>query len=417
MNLDNNIKLLKEALCHWYDNLLKTTQLLIHPFVVVAQFVAANLMVSGFEITCIFAFYLLWFPRWWPTRQIVAPVIGSPKFPRRSRTIKVAVSALKVITVFVTMYSSCVVFALIQNNQNEHLKAIDTLAILGTILAIVAWRESTQQNEEVDEIITSLPTRYVDAFPNHLQDIVKLIGDTKSYFYIFADCVDYGSFSNPMEHANLINAIEQKCRNNEKKRVVKIKIAICGKVQPISRSSEFWDKWQASENNHKKWIALRDSKEFRKRLVLFCRLNPPDPDKPFNPFKCERGDFERMMLDYHAKIECRLHKVVGVTIRQYNYLEHMPGVFFWMRDGAEAIFLLSHTGARTQGMTFFTRDVKITDILDKTWKYTRILNQSRRTLFNEYKENRNEANFLKLFPTERHEIIKDFIKFYDKSAS
>jgi uncharacterized membrane protein len=39
----------------------------------------------------------------------------------------------------------------------HELKIIDALAILGTILAIVAWREAAEQNEAVTSILSSLP--------------------------------------------------------------------------------------------------------------------------------------------------------------------------------------------------------------------------------------------------------------------
>lgn len=294
---------------------------------------------------------------------------------------------------------------------DHEIKPIDILAILGTILALVAWGEAAEQNAEIKEIANSLPTRYTSSFPNHLKDIIKLIETAKETIYILSDCVDSGSFSNPEDHEKVVRALEAVHDDNMKhKKNVKIKIRVCGPPQAISRCSEFWQEWQACINNTAAWHKLRDSAVFSKRLRHYCIFN--NIPNTFNPQKCEREEFEEMMLGEHEKIRKHLRNVLQISVKICKHLEHMPGVFFWMKDREKAIFLLSHTGSGTQGMVFFTHDGNIIDILYKTLENVVTANLKGTRKLRAFKKYESEDTFVKLFPYEKHDLIKDYLKIF-----
>lgn len=230
----------------------------------------------------------------------------------------------------------------------------------------------------LEKISKQMSTRHLDPFPGHLQDIIKLLEGAQKSFHILTDCADYGSFSNPEEHWKMIRAIRvihasNEGRSEEKK--VKIEIQICGKFQLISRSSEFWEMWdaaQANRGNRKLWETLRNDPKFQGRLIEFCRRNKQicnrNHKSSFDLANCSMEDFEEIMLKKHDAVKNVLEDY-GVVFPPYTEPEHsMPGIFFWMKDGKEAIFLLSHTGANAQGMAFYTRDDQIMEILKTTWK-------------------------------------------------
>jgi hypothetical protein len=241
---------------------------------------------------------------------------------------------------------------------------LDGLAILGVAITVASWREAVDQNTQIKEIQNSLPTRYIDKFPNFLSEVCNLITSSKSSFYILADCADYGSFSDPERHLKVIEAI-QKVQENHKsgKHKFGVTIQIAGPIQAISRSSQFWDKWIDSKDSIEKWgdLLLRDE-QFSNQLKIYCETNK-DTIGAFNRETCDRDQFEKMMLKQHTHFQNQLR----VTPLVRANIRHMPGVFFWMKDETEAVFLLSHTGSGTQGIAFYTRDFKLIDIMLKTW--------------------------------------------------
>jgi hypothetical protein len=295
--------------------------------------------------------------------------------------------------------------------------ALDCCVILGMIIGVVSWREALVQTREVKAIQCSLPTRYIDAFPHHLTDIIDFIEQATDSLCILADCADYGAFSNPEGYKKMLQAIQKVQSDNEqRKKKVMIKIRICGPPQAISRSSEFWNEWQASDDDPQAWLELHKDRHFGKRLREFYRHNRDyikrDPiSSNFDPVSCSREDCENMLLSQHKRVENHLKDDLKIDVKQLTFLDPLPGVFFWMKDNEEAVFVLSHSGgARTQGMAFFTQDLNILRILCRVWETAVPANKRSEQTFNAFKSASTLDNFLKLFPRAKHGLIKDFIK-------
>jgi hypothetical protein len=239
------------------------------------------------------------------------------------------------------------------------------LAIFGTILAVVSWREAFEQNKEIHEISHSLPTRYIGKFPDHLKEIIKLVECSQNKFCIMADCVDYGSFSDPELHRKMIRAIE----TAKTERKVDVQILMCDDPQHLSRGSPFRPKWLAG------WSVLYADREFRQCLNEYYELNPEfDPYKSkINEQEASKHYFQKMLMTHHAKIYSYLRKI-HIPIYDWPYEKNLPedekvmtGLFFWMTDDTEAVFLLSHTGTTAPGLAFQTRDAKLIELFKSTF--------------------------------------------------
>jgi hypothetical protein len=239
------------------------------------------------------------------------------------------------------------------------------LAIFGTILAVVSWREAFEQNKEINDISNSLPTRYIGEFPDHLNEIIKLVERSQTKFCIMTDCVDYGSFSNPELHDKMVKAIE----TAKTDRKVDVQILLCDDAQPISRGSQFRSKWLAG------WSVLYADREFRKCLQQYFEFNPE-----YAPFRSKingqgasKHIFKKMLMSHHAKIYSNL-KAAHIPIYDWEYEKNVPedervmtGLFFWMVDDIEAVFLLSNTGMTAPGLAFQTRNTKLIEICKSTF--------------------------------------------------
>ncbi|HUZ08220.1 MAG TPA: hypothetical protein VMV89_12125 [Candidatus Paceibacterota bacterium] len=79
--------------------------------------------------------------------------------------------------------------------------------------------------------------------------------------------------------------------------------------------------------------------------------------------------FGKMLMCHHAKVEKELLDA-GVEIPKPKHNaagQNNPGIFFWMQDDVDAVFLLSLVGAKTRGLAFRTRDAKLIEILKSTF--------------------------------------------------
>jgi hypothetical protein len=192
-----------------------------------------------------------------------------------------------------------------------------------------------------------LPTRYIGAFPHHLNDIIELVEKSREKFCIMTDCVDYGSFSQAELHEKLIQLIA----NVIGQKRIDVQVVVSDKPAPISRSSPFFGKT---------FEVLCKSDGFLNCLKSYLEYHP-EFVRPSND-----DEFKSMLMRHHKQVDCFLRKA-GAKIDSPKTFENNPGLFFWMGDDVDAVFLLSHTGTGTQGLAFRTRDAKLIDIFKSTF--------------------------------------------------
>lgn len=124
---------------------------------------------------------------------------------------------------------------------------------IGTISYVLGRVGSERHRKRLDEVVNSMSTRYLQEFPNHLAEITRLIQFSLSDFCALVDCADYGSFSDPEGHAEIIQAIEKIHETNKRQeKKITMRMCICGKPQLISRNSEYWDIWDALRKGRSK---------------------------------------------------------------------------------------------------------------------------------------------------------------------
>lgn len=293
------------------------------------------------------------------------------------------------------------------SQRGHNVQPIDFLAILGTVVTIFAWADAREQLKEITLIEKSLPTRYIQSFPNHLRDIIRLIENAKVSFVILTDCVDYGSFSNSEYYERVIESIE----TLHKRVGVKVEIRVCGPPQAISRCSEFRRHWEDSENNPHKWEKLLHSSRFHRRFSHFMARFGDRIKMNIDIESCKRDQFVEMMRRWHSIEATRLETAdYEAKVNVYKNLQYMPGVFFWMRDGEDAIFVLSHTGSGKQGMAFQTHDERILNILKGVWKNVKSEGDRTDIIAKHFHEHQSLNDLLELVPNEKQALIRSYLE-------
>jgi|HubBroStandDraft_6_1064221.scaffolds.fasta_scaffold09987_4 hypothetical protein len=186
-------------------------------------------------------------------------------------------------------------------------------------------------------------------FPDHIQDIVRLVRSAQQSVAIHADTVDYGSFRNFALHRDLLNAIVQQAMNGRK-----IEFLIWTDQQPMSwvnrfrkpqaRSGPKFVKCLATFLDALKETTLEASDEYRG--VAECLRKGADWVDPY-------GDIRRLL-----RLQMKLHQIEFRELKNANVLiqssnkeadlssigtdkdEPWPGMFYWVVDGVRGIFVL-----------------------------------------------------------------------------
>ena len=224
-------------------------------------------------------------------------------------------------------------------------------------------------------------TRFIGEFPDHLDKITQLIRGASVRVDSLADCVDYGSFFNPEAHETLIREIV----DARQKRNVSVRMVICGldAPRPISTAS----RW--SERTYRDQDQVRDRLEdprFRERLSHYLGVIRTEATgfksvyledylkheggngavnkriqecvfdgQEFGATDADEAAIEELLLVRHKWF---LERVTTFgTATQVRKNKESSGVFLWIVDGLEAVFLFVYPGA--DALAFTTRDPEL----------------------------------------------------------
>jgi hypothetical protein len=208
------------------------------------------------------------------------------------------------------------------------------------------WRK---QLEQMQEIAQSMSTRFIGSFPKHLGDIAEVVSHAADEVLIIADCVDYGSFSDPVGHRKLLDAIGM-----ARDKSVTIRMLICAEPAAITVSSPHWETT---------FDEMSGTTEFEQYFdVVYPGKPRPSNDREFKAILLEHHELVRKQLsDRGVKIEPLPQGVADKV-----------GLFFWMEDMTDAVYLFANTGTRARGLAFRTRDAKFLEILkdafERNWR-------------------------------------------------
>lgn len=234
------------------------------------------------------------------------------------------------------------------------------IGIWGIRLALKAQKAGKELAEEnrdqlnrlhtlSESLSSTVQTRAIGHFPENLRAIVELIGNTKKRLVIATDVASYGHLSNPDEcaryHAALVACAA---------RSVSIElIAYSGARADAER------RWQFTEYIKKGEDGFRDLVS-EERWTRFAAKNGI-----VNVNNCD--DVFKALAFADLKFRHGISQTATVKVFDLpNPVDTLP-VFFWLRDGEEAIFSLFTVGENVREISFRTIDQSITDILSETF--------------------------------------------------
>ncbi len=88
-------------------------------------------------------------------------------------------------------------------------------------------------------------------------------------------------------------------------------------------------------------------------------------------------------MEHHERVQTYLEKKdngwndIDIYEGFHDGSRDNPGLFFWIQDEAEAVFLLSRTGATARGLAFRTRDAKLIEIFKATFEEKKAKSEAR----------------------------------------
>lgn len=237
------------------------------------------------------------------------------------------------------------------------------LAVQGFLFGFYSAWTNHNERERLDEIARSMSTHYIGLFPEHLAEIISLAARSERTLSIMADCADYGSFSNPESHEKLIRTIKDVARRKNGK--VTVRLLLLGQPAHISRSSAYWGK---------RFEDLLSDQEFCRCLERYLEFHK-GLKRPQND-----NEFKEMLLGQHERVEKDLEDANVIIKRHPDPGPETSGLFFWIRDDVEAVYLYDHTAPTAQGLAFLTRDSTHLKIYTTTFDHNWNIDPQRRSI-------------------------------------
>lgn len=281
----------------------------------------------------------------------------------------------------------------------------DTLAIEGIIVAVVfgviAVRVALRHEHELrtvslelggvsgtlsdvsqrlEGVSESVQTQPIGEFPEFLPHITDLLGRAEKSITIMCDAPAYGIYSNGEEFdayaATLKGKIAQRARNP----AFSIDLMFLGdrEREAVQRNStqrhvtkpDAWAVWRDSEPTSELLQALL------RRVALVCHpeTTPPSHDEvvkrlssyTFDDFVNDFYEVDEAVLarDFHGARRRIMMFRDGSAVTEVSSLG--PTIYFWMRDGLEAVFVVVPLGEKvgeSREIGFRTHDPSMIDAL------------------------------------------------------
>jgi hypothetical protein len=247
----------------------------------------------------------------------------------------------------------------LQTLANENRDELSSLQTLSSENRDQLSRLQTLSNENRDQLSSlhtlsenltnTVQTRAIGHFPENMRAIVALIKATTERLVIATDVASYGQLSNPDEcaryHAALVACVA---------RDVSVEIiAYSGARSDAERRWQFTDYVKKGDDGFRELVGEDRWKHFAEKNGI---VNVKNCDDVFEALVFADLKFR------HGISQTSTVKVFDLP----NPVDTLP-VFFWLRDGEEAIFSLFTVGENQREISFRTIDQSITDILSETF--------------------------------------------------
>jgi hypothetical protein len=205
------------------------------------------------------------------------------------------------------------------------------LAGLAILLASIQFVDSKRQERKMEEIVSSMSTQYIGAFPKNLENVAAVVRGARRELLILTDFVAYGHYSSP-------RAFE------EYKKEIRDAHARTVTVSMLVYDSTLGIKTLANQFRDDHFAQVSADKKFAAYFEKYAGLNKPSNAQGLRDLLAHQElKFTTELLD------------LGVDIA---HLGTAQLVFFWVQDEEEAVFAFQPRGEATS-YCFRTRDPKL----------------------------------------------------------
>ncbi|HXB21098.1 MAG TPA: hypothetical protein VNV88_06945 [Candidatus Solibacter sp.] len=247
----------------------------------------------------------------------------------------------------------------------DHLLAVVAI-LFGLIAVIYEWklhRGFEKQKDDIKEIVQSIYTRYLGSWPDHLQDITKLVASAEKgdELLIFVDQIGYGHYSIPGEFREYLSKLEEVRNNGTVVRILMYPEDMARKNLEDQFPNDKYpdDQFKTASSTLKTYL------DYYKNVT----------DK----VPKTRNEFFTVALYIQDHLCARLTSAAGgeVPIEVHTINNPNPNlVSFWMirrsQTVKEMIFAYPRFGGAHTGHGFATREPKLSEIFghgfDEQWK-------------------------------------------------
>ncbi len=205
------------------------------------------------------------------------------------------------------------------------------LAAVAIIFASIQFADSRRHSRKMEDIAASMSTRYIGIFPKDMEDIIEVVNIADRQLIVMADFVDYGHYSNPKEHEEFMERI-----NEARDRGVDVRFLVYGKDPATTALKQQFPAEQ--------WNREKAGPQFDHFFSIYRGIRRPDSHEEFlNILRRKEREATSQLLD----------KGVGIRL-----LPNQEKLFFWLEDDEDAVFSFENIGTE-EPLCFRTRDAKI----------------------------------------------------------
>ena len=219
------------------------------------------------------------------------------------------------------------------------------LAVMAIVFGFIQFLDARRHGRKMEEIASSMSTRYVGGFPKDIDDIVDVAGTADREILVMASFADYGHYSKPDSFERLLEKIHAALS-----RKVSVKFLVYGD----DAAAEALRRRYPAEGFAEERLSPRFEHFF---LSYYEGIRKPTTHVEF------LGILHRKTREVMSNLFDR-----GAEIR---LLDEQERFFFWIEDDEEVIFSFENGAAHGHPLCFRTRDARLIDtfreIFEQNW--------------------------------------------------
>jgi hypothetical protein len=210
--------------------------------------------------------------------------------------------------------------------------------------------------DRLDTVAHALPTRALGAWPSYLDDLAKMIDRTETELTILCDYPAYGIISNPEGYRKYRRAIETRLVAGANVRAI-----FLDRKKRATINDEFFPHEQDWDEAYRKGVDAFMKRERDPNAAVLEPVTLSDLIEQLDA--CD--DAMLQSLDSAALLG-RNHRGVQVLLRRET--SSLMPLYFWMRDGSEAVFAIALLAeGKHKEIAFVTSDPNLIAALKGTF--------------------------------------------------